>query len=101
MEAIITGLTDRFPESFRSRRELLTAGVCGSVFLFALFNVTYGGLYVFTLEDTYFAGTALLFAVTVEVIAISWFYGKILCLLFVSQLQFYFHVITRACSCLL
>ena len=77
MEAVITGLTDEFPTVFRKRRELLVAGVCCSVFLFALFNVTYGGLYVFTLQDKHFAGTSLLFVVTVEVIAVSWFYGKL------------------------
>ncbi len=76
MEAVITGITDEFPKSFKNHREWVVVGVVGSVFLFGLFNVTYGGLYVLTLEDTHFAGTSLLFGVTVEVIAISWFYGE-------------------------
>lgn len=34
-----------------------------------------GGIYVVTLLDTFAAGTSILFAVLVEAIGVSWFYG--------------------------
>ncbi|XP_070575280.1 sodium-dependent noradrenaline transporter-like isoform X2 [Ptychodera flava] len=74
LEAVMTGLLDEFPQC-KKRRELLLGGVVGSVFLIALVNVTYGGIYVFHLMDNFVAGTALLFAVLFEAIAIAWFYG--------------------------
>ncbi|XP_072029633.1 sodium-dependent noradrenaline transporter-like [Amphiura filiformis] len=74
-EAIITGLIDEFPNTLKDKRAWVVTGVIGSIFVFSLFNVTYGGLYVVTLEDTHVAGASLLFAVTIEVVAVSWFYG--------------------------
>ncbi|XP_077983175.1 sodium-dependent noradrenaline transporter-like [Glandiceps talaboti] len=74
-EAVISGLTDEFPHIFKKRRELLVAVVLSSVFLIALTNVTYGGIYVFHMLDTFAAGTSLLFAVLFEAIAVAWFYG--------------------------
>lgn len=35
-----------------------------------------GGIYVLTLLDTFAAGTSILFAVLMEAIGVSWFYGK-------------------------
>lgn len=34
-----------------------------------------GGIYVLTLLDTFAAGTSILFAVLMEAIGVSWFYG--------------------------
>lgn len=34
-----------------------------------------GGMYVLTLLDTFAAGTSILFAVLMEAIGVSWFYG--------------------------
>lgn len=35
-----------------------------------------GGIYILTLLDKYAAGTSILFAVLVEAIGVSWFYGE-------------------------
>lgn len=35
-----------------------------------------GGIYMLTLLDKYAAGTSILFAVLVEAIGVSWFYGE-------------------------
>lgn len=35
-----------------------------------------GGIYVLTLLDTFAAGTSILFAVLMEAIGVSWFYGR-------------------------
>ncbi|XP_071785464.1 sodium-dependent noradrenaline transporter-like [Asterias amurensis] len=75
LEAVISGITDKFPRQFRHRRELLTLLVVLSVFLFALFNVTYGGIYMFVLQERFAAGASLLFVVMLEAIGISWLYG--------------------------
>ncbi|CAG5124923.1 unnamed protein product, partial [Candidula unifasciata] len=34
-----------------------------------------GGMYVFTILDTFAAGTSIVFIVLCEVVAVSWFYG--------------------------
>ncbi|XP_071499451.1 sodium-dependent noradrenaline transporter-like [Diadema antillarum] len=74
-EAIITGLVDMYPRIFKKRRELLVLAVVISFFLFGLIDVTYGGIYVFHLESEFAASASILFAVAIEVIAVSWFYG--------------------------
>ena len=75
LEAVISGLTDRFPRYFKNHRELLTLGVVVSVFICALLNVTYGGIYMFVLQEKFAAGASLLFVVMIEAIVISWLYG--------------------------
>lgn len=35
-----------------------------------------GGIYILTLLDKYAAGTSILFAVLIEAIGVSWFYGE-------------------------
>uniref|UniRef100_A0A2K5CNY7 Transporter n=1 Tax=Aotus nancymaae TaxID=37293 RepID=A0A2K5CNY7_AOTNA len=74
MEAIITGLADDF-QVLKRHRKLFTFGVTFSTFLLALFCITKGGIYVVTLLDTFAAGTSILFAVLMEAIGVSWFYG--------------------------
>ena len=44
--------------------------------MFGLANVAYGGIYVFHLESEYAASQSLLFAVAIEVVGVSWFYGE-------------------------
>lgn len=39
-------------------------------------SVPQGGIYVLTLLDTFAAGTSILFAVLMEAIGVSWFYGE-------------------------
>ncbi|XP_066494055.1 sodium-dependent noradrenaline transporter [Tiliqua scincoides] len=74
MEAVITGLADDF-QILKIHRKLFTLGVCIATFLLALFCITNGGIYVLTLLDTFAAGTSILFAVLMEAIGVSWFYG--------------------------
>ncbi|KAM3828579.1 sodium-dependent noradrenaline transporter [Vipera latastei] len=74
MEAVITGLADDF-EILKRNRKLFTLLVCISTFLLSLLCVSNGGIYILTLLDTYAAGTSILFAVLVEAIGVSWFYG--------------------------
>lgn len=40
-----------------------------------LLSLPQGGIYVLTLLDTFAAGTSILFAVLMEAIGVSWFYG--------------------------
>uniref|UniRef100_A0A8C3ETT2 Solute carrier family 6 member 2 n=3 Tax=Neognathae TaxID=8825 RepID=A0A8C3ETT2_CORMO len=74
MEAVITGLADDF-HLLKQHRKLFTFGVSFGTFLLALFCITNGGIYVLTLLDTFAAGTSILFAVLMEAIGVSWFYG--------------------------
>ncbi|KAH0619648.1 hypothetical protein JD844_000485 [Phrynosoma platyrhinos] len=74
MEAVITGLADDF-QIIKRRRKLFTFCVSFGTFLLALFCITSSGIYVLTLLDTFAAGTSILFAVLVEAIGVSWFYG--------------------------
>ncbi|XP_053127589.1 sodium-dependent noradrenaline transporter isoform X2 [Hemicordylus capensis] len=74
MEAVITGLADDF-HILKRHRKLFTFGVSFGTFLLALFCITNGGIYVLTLLDTFAAGTSILFAVLMEAIGVSWFYG--------------------------
>uniref|UniRef100_A0A4W4HBN0 Transporter n=1 Tax=Electrophorus electricus TaxID=8005 RepID=A0A4W4HBN0_ELEEL len=74
MEAVITGLTDDF-KILRRNRKLFTFVTAFGTFLVALLCITKGGIYIFTLLDTYAAGTSILFGVLVEAIGVSWFYG--------------------------
>ncbi|XP_049719613.1 sodium-dependent noradrenaline transporter isoform X4 [Elephas maximus indicus] len=74
MEAVITGMADDF-QILKRHRKLFTFGVTSGTFLLALFCITKGGIYVLTLLDTFAAGTSILFAVLMEAIGVSWFYG--------------------------
>ncbi|XP_026569739.1 sodium-dependent noradrenaline transporter [Pseudonaja textilis] len=74
MEAVITGLADDF-QILKRNRKLFTLAVCISTFLLSLLCVSNGGIYILTLLDNYAAGTSILFAVLVEAIGVSWFYG--------------------------
>ncbi|XP_051920298.1 sodium-dependent noradrenaline transporter [Hippocampus zosterae] len=74
MEAVITGLTDDY-KFLKRNRKLFTFATAFGTFLFALLCVTNGGIYVLTLLDKYAAGTSILFAVLIEAIGVSWFYG--------------------------
>uniref|UniRef100_A0A4W5JT26 Transporter n=1 Tax=Hucho hucho TaxID=62062 RepID=A0A4W5JT26_9TELE len=74
MEAVITGLSDDF-KILKRNRKLFTFATAFGTFLVALFCITNGGIYVLTLLDNYAAGTSILFAVLIEAIGVSWFYG--------------------------
>ncbi|KAA8596091.1 hypothetical protein FQN60_011382 [Etheostoma spectabile] len=74
MEAVITGLSDDF-KILKRHRKLFTFATAFGTFLVALCCITNGGIYVLTLLDKYAAGTSILFAVLIEAIGVSWFYG--------------------------
>ncbi|XP_078524472.1 sodium-dependent noradrenaline transporter [Lissotriton helveticus] len=74
MEAVITGLADDI-KILKRHRKLFTFLVSFGTFLLALLCITNGGIYVFTLLDSFAAGTSILFAVLMEAIGVSWFYG--------------------------
>ncbi|XP_074644691.1 sodium-dependent noradrenaline transporter-like [Tubulanus polymorphus] len=78
LEAILTAIRDEFKPQFaklKYSRELATFVLCVISFMFSLINVTYGGVYVVTLMDTYAAGTSILFVSLTQCIAVSWVYG--------------------------
>ncbi|XP_046361791.1 sodium-dependent dopamine transporter-like isoform X1 [Haliotis rufescens] len=77
LESPLTGLRDELRHLIKYKyfRELLTLGVVGSAFMFALPCLTEGGMYVFTMLDRFAAGTSIVFTVLCQVIAVSWFYG--------------------------
>uniref|UniRef100_A0A8C2XH33 Transporter n=1 Tax=Cyclopterus lumpus TaxID=8103 RepID=A0A8C2XH33_CYCLU len=74
MEAVITGLSDDF-KFLKRNRKVFTFATAFGTFLVALCCITNGGIYVLTLLDKYAAGTSILFAVLIEAIGVSWFYG--------------------------
>lgn len=78
LECVITGLMDEFKSFFdrcHINREMFTGIVITVSFLVALSCVTPGGIYVFTMLETYVAGLSLLTTVFFEAIAVSWIYG--------------------------
>ncbi|VDN11637.1 unnamed protein product [Dibothriocephalus latus] len=75
LEAIITGILDRWPK-LRRRRELVVLIMVIYCFLGALPTTTNGGYYVLTLLDTYGAPFSILFIVFCECVALCWCYGK-------------------------
>ncbi|KAI0236942.1 Sodium-dependent dopamine transporter [Lamellibrachia satsuma] len=78
LEAVLTAIKDEYSwliKRHRYGREILTAIVCGTSFMFALQNITNAGIYMLTLWDTFAAGTAILFVVFWQAVAVGWVYG--------------------------
>ncbi|ELT96928.1 hypothetical protein CAPTEDRAFT_176318 [Capitella teleta] len=79
LEAALTGFGDLIRPTkigkMKYWREIFTGLVVGSAGMFALQNVTNGGAYLFHMWDTFAAGTAILFGVFSQAVAVSWFYG--------------------------
>ncbi|XP_071963969.1 sodium- and chloride-dependent taurine transporter-like isoform X2 [Antedon mediterranea] len=78
VEGFVTAMVDLFPTYLRRgyRKEIFIAIVCFWSFLVGLSMVTYGGMYVFQLFDSYCAsGATLLWLAFFEAIAIGWVYG--------------------------
>ncbi|XP_018431924.1 PREDICTED: sodium- and chloride-dependent betaine transporter-like [Nanorana parkeri] len=78
VEALCLTISDMYPTVLRKgyRRELLVLAVSIICFLFGLFIVTQGGMYIFQLFDYYStSGICLLFVGTFECICIGWIYG--------------------------
>uniref|UniRef100_A0A0N4VAJ8 Solute carrier family 6 member 1, like n=1 Tax=Enterobius vermicularis TaxID=51028 RepID=A0A0N4VAJ8_ENTVE len=80
MEGFFTAIIDEFPEMIRGKnygREIFILIVCVISYLLGLSTVTQGGFYVFQLFDFYAAsGSALLWLLFFECIAVSWSVGK-------------------------
>ena len=74
VEGVITALCDQFPNALRKRKTLTTAIFCLIWFVLGLSMCTQGGIYIFTLFDTYAAGCNLLLSGVVELVIISWVY---------------------------
>ncbi|EDV22242.1 uncharacterized protein TRIADDRAFT_29421, partial [Trichoplax adhaerens] len=75
VEAVVTGLTDYWPEKLSKRKPWLIAGLSIVMFLIGLTCVTKGGFYIFNLFNIYSAGTGLIITVLIEIIMISYIYG--------------------------
>jgi SNF family Na+-dependent transporter len=75
VEGVITALCDRFPRTLRKRKMLTTGVMCAIWYVLGLSMCTQGGIYLFTLFDTYAAGCNLLLSGVVELIVVSWIYG--------------------------
>ncbi|XP_031423689.1 sodium- and chloride-dependent neutral and basic amino acid transporter B(0+) [Clupea harengus] len=75
IEVITTCLTDAWPSFFKSRRSLVTVGVCVVLFLLGLPCVTGAGIYWVTLIDHFCGGWVLLFVGLLELIGLSYIYG--------------------------
>lgn len=78
LESVLTGLRDETRHilaKYKYGREMLTFAVCFIAFIFSLQNITYGGMYLFTMWDIFSAGTSILFGVFCMVVTIGWFYG--------------------------
>lgn len=75
-ETVISALVDEFPTVLRKNRVVFTF-ICHLVgFLFGLPMVTYGGIWVLTLMNSYSANYGLMFTCLCELIAINYVYGN-------------------------
>ncbi|GAA30788.2 Sodium- and chloride-dependent glycine transporter 2, variant 2 [Clonorchis sinensis] len=75
LEAVTTGLNDRFPRIVGKHRMLLTLVVCFVEFLLGLILVTRAGFYYFELLDTYATAFSVVVIGFLESIVIGYLYG--------------------------
>ncbi|XP_059169355.1 sodium-dependent proline transporter-like [Physella acuta] len=75
-ETVISAIVDEFPNVLR-RRRMLFSFVCHVIgFLLGIPMVTYGGMWVLTLMNSYSASYALLFTCLCELVALNHVYGN-------------------------
>ncbi|XP_063448143.1 sodium-dependent serotonin transporter-like [Mytilus trossulus] len=74
LEAITTGILDEWPH-LRKHRKLFVLGLMCYCFLGSLPTITYGGIYVVQLLDSFGAPISIIFVVFLESVAVSWIYG--------------------------
>ncbi|XP_048460905.1 sodium- and chloride-dependent neutral and basic amino acid transporter B(0+)-like [Rhincodon typus] len=75
LETIITALLDQFPTFLRSKRLLLTVGVCSLFYLLGLLFVTRAGIYWLNFVDHYATNWILFITALLQLIGLSWIYG--------------------------
>ncbi|XP_059143404.1 sodium-dependent noradrenaline transporter-like [Physella acuta] len=77
LESPLTGIRDELSQLMKYRyfREVLTLIIIMSAFIFSIPCLMQGGMYIFTVLDTFAAGTSIVFIVLCEVMAVSWIYG--------------------------
>ncbi|XP_074644545.1 sodium-dependent dopamine transporter-like [Tubulanus polymorphus] len=78
MESILTGLKDDHAKLFakyKYSREVFLACIIMFSFLLSIMNVTEGGIFIFTMLDSFGAGTSIIFTVLIQAIGVAWFYG--------------------------
>ncbi|XP_048460903.1 sodium- and chloride-dependent neutral and basic amino acid transporter B(0+)-like [Rhincodon typus] len=76
LETNITALLDQFPTFLRSKRLLLTVGVCSLFYLLGLPCVTQAGIYWLNFVDHYATHWALIITALLQLIGLSWIYGQ-------------------------
>ncbi|XP_068568249.1 solute carrier family 6 member 22, tandem duplicate 2 [Cebidichthys violaceus] len=78
LEALVTTITDMYPDFFQNhcRRKLLLLAISVGSFFVGLLMVTEGGLYIFQLFDYYAcSGMTLLVFAILQSLCIGWIYG--------------------------
>uniref|UniRef100_A0A0B7BLH9 Transporter n=2 Tax=Arion vulgaris TaxID=1028688 RepID=A0A0B7BLH9_9EUPU len=75
-ETVISAIIDQFPSALRKRRVMFTF-ICHVIgFLLGVPMVTYGGIWVLTILNTYSASYALMLTCLCELIALNYVYGN-------------------------
>uniref|UniRef100_A0A1I8H4N8 Transporter n=1 Tax=Macrostomum lignano TaxID=282301 RepID=A0A1I8H4N8_9PLAT len=78
LEALLTAVTDEYKKQIsrmKYSREITTGVACIIIYLCALPNVTYGGMYVYRFLEEFGAGVSILVAVVMQCLCVSWVYG--------------------------
>ncbi|CAG0919253.1 unnamed protein product [Notodromas monacha] len=75
VETLITALLDEMPH-LRSRKSSVVIGICAVMFVLGLSMCARGGIYMFTLIDSYSAGWSLLILALLEIVAVHYVYGS-------------------------
>lgn len=73
-ETLISALLDQWPV-LRKKKSLVVIGACSLGFLMGLTMCTNGGVFMFTLIDSYAASWSILLLAIVEIVLVIWVYG--------------------------
>ncbi|XP_069114390.1 sodium-dependent proline transporter-like [Argopecten irradians] len=75
LDAVVSGLTDKFPKTLRKRKTYVLIAVFFLFFLTSIIFSTQAGVYIFQLIDWYESTFCLFMVATLECIIIGWIYG--------------------------
>lgn len=75
MEAVVVGITDRFPDTLRKHRIKFVLACCVVCFILGLPLTTKGGMHILTLYNWYAASYALIMLSFLELVIVAWIYG--------------------------